>query len=412
MELNLLIFLVLISFSAFFSASETAIFSLSNLKLRRISEKYPQAKTVRSLLKKPTHLLSAIVFGNLLVNIGISSLSTAIFVGIFGRKGLAAAIIFSGTLILFFGEIFPKTLAIYMAEKISLLFSPALNFFSKIFYPLIAVIERVVNAFSSFIIRKPKDSSLSDEEFRTALLLSRKGGEISAREEEMISHVLEFKDTNASEILTARIDIKGIDAQWSQQRVMEALRQAKHSKLPVYEGSLDNVTGIIYAKDIFLNPDADYRKFLHDALFVPESKGIDDVLKLFLEKKERIAIVLDEYGGAEGLVTLEDIVEEIFGEIYDEFEKAEKPLEKIGKKRWRIFGKTAIKTVNLELGLDLAEEEDTVAGFLLSRIERIPKPGEAFSFLVRTNEGRKKVEFAIERVTARRIVNVILEVKE
>jgi len=412
MGFNIFIFLILISFSAFFSASETAVFSLGNLKLRRLSEKYPQAKTVRSLLRKPTHLLSAIVFGNLLVNIGLSSLSTAIFVRAFGKKGLAAAIVFSGAFILLFGEVFPKTFAIYMAEKVSLWFSPALSFFSKVFSPFIIVIERIVRLFSSLVIRKPKDSSLSDEEFKTALLLSRKGGAISAREEEMISHVLEFKDTNASEILTARIDIKGINAEWSQQKVLDTLRRVKHSKLPVYEGSLDNITGIIYAKDVFLNPDSDYHKFLHEPLFVTESKGIDDILKLFLEKKERVAIVLDEYGGAEGLVTLEDIVEEIFGEIYDEFEKAEKPLEKIGQKQWRVSGKVAIKTVDLELGLSFPEEEDTVAGFLLSRIERIPKPGESFSFSIKGPSGRKKVEFNIERVTARRIVSVILEVKE
>lgn len=402
MILNLFLFIIFIIFSAFFSASETAIFSLSNLKLHKLSQRYSQGKVVVNLLKKPTRLLSAIIFGNLLVNIGLVSLSTAIFVTTLGKNGLIVAILVSGTLILFLGEIFPKTLAIYMAERLSLFSSPFLSLFSRLFSPFIIITERVVEYFSAFIIRRPKKITLSDEEIKAALLLGRKDGQISAQEEVMISHVLEFKDTKASEILTARIDIEGIDSELSQEEILSILREKKHSKFPVYKDSLDNIVGILYAKDIFLNPDKDYHQFLREPIFVPESKGIDDILKLFLEKDERIAIVLDEYGGTEGLITLEDIIEEIFGEIYDEFEKIEKPLEKIKERTWRVYGKTPLKTVNLELNLSLPEEEDTIAGFLLSRIEKIPRPNETFKF--------ENVEFLIERATARRIVSIILKV--
>ena len=402
MFFNILFFAVFILFSAFFSASETAIFSLSNLKLRRLSERYKSGKVVKRLLGRPTRLLSAIVFGNLLVNIGFSSLSTAIFVGIFGKKGLLFAILFSGTLILFLGEIFPKTFAIYSAEKLSLIVSPVLSIFFKIFAPIIILIERIVEFLSSFLIHKPKKSLLSDEEFKTAILLSKKDGQISAQEEELISNVLEFKDTVASEILTARINIQGVDVKLSQEAALNILRTKKHSKFPVYEGSLDNIIGILYAKEVFLNPDKDYHDFLREPIFIPESKGIDDILKLFLDKKERIAIVLDEYGGTSGVITLEDIIEEIFGEIYDEFEKIEEPLEKISSKRWRIYGKTPIKTVNLECNLNLPEAEDTIAGFLLSKLERIPRSNENFKF--------KNLDFTIERATARRIVSIILDI--
>ncbi len=404
MLINIFFFLILIILSAFFSGSETAIFSLSNLKLRRITQKHPGGKVVKNLLRRPTRLLSAIVFGNLLVNIGLASLATAIFVRIWGGNGLIIAVLVSGTLILFLGEIFPKTIAIYAAEKLALSLSPILNVFSKVFSPFIIIIERIVEGFSPPIIRKPQKSALSDEEFKTALVLSKKDGQISAQEEEMISHVLEFKDTKASEILTARIDIRGIDTKLSQGEVITFLRQKKHSKFPVYEGSLDNIVGILYAKDVFLEPGRDYHDFLHKPIFIPESKGIDDILKLFLEKKERIAIVLDEYGGTEGLITTEDIIEEIFGEIYDEFESIQEPLEKIEEKKYRVYGKTNIKTVNLETGLNLPEEEDTVAGFLLSQMEKIPRPGEKLKF--------KSVEFTIERATVRRIVSVILEIKD
>ena len=279
MVFNIFLFIIFISFSAFFSASETAIFSLGSLRLRRLYERSPKAKSIRNLLRRPTHLLSAIVFGNLLVNIGITSLSTAIFVKTFGENGLILSILASGTLILFFGEIFPKTFAIYAAERLSLLFSPVLSIFSKIFLPLINAIERIVVYLSSFILRGRKRAALSDDEFRAFLLLGKKEGQISAQEEEMISHVLEFKDTNASEILTARIDISGIDINTSQKEVRGILQEKKHSKFPVYKDSLDNITGILYAKDVFLNPDKDFREFLRTPEFIPESKGIDDILK-------------------------------------------------------------------------------------------------------------------------------------
>jgi putative hemolysin len=233
----------------------------------------------------------------------------------------------------------------------------------------------------------------------------------------MISHVLEFKETQASEILTARIDIDGIDSDLSQAEVMNILRNKKHSKFPVYEGSLDNITGILYAKDIFLNSDRDYHEFLHEPVFVPESKGIDDILKLFLEEKKRVAVVLDEYGGTEGLITLEDVVEEIFGELYDEFEIPQEHLEKIADKKWKVYGKTSIKAFNLGVEACLPEEEDTIAGFLLSRLERIPRSGETFGFElpIVCSKGealRRKVDFFIERATARRIVSVIVTIPQ
>jgi len=405
--INIFLFTTFIIFSAFFSASETAIFSLTKARLNRLRQHHAQAGLVTKLLKRPTRLLSAIVFGNLLVNVGLASLTTAIFVSSFGEKGLFLAIISSGALILFLGEILPKTFAIYMPDKISLRFSPLLSAFSNVFYPIIVTIEATVHYLSSFIIRKPKGSELTDEEFKTALLLSRKAGQISAQEENLISQVLEFKDTQASEILTARIDIKGIDSKLTQSEVLGILAQQKHSKFPVYEGSLDNIIGILYSKDLFLSPKIDYHQFLRKPQLIPETKGIDDVLKIFLKTGERVVVVLDEYGGTQGLVTLEDVVEEIFGEIYDEFEKIDKPIEKLGPNKWLIYGKTPLKAVNSKLDIELPEEEDTLAGFLLSEMEKIPRVNEQFSF----SQAKKSIDFTVARATARRIISIEVEVK-
>lgn len=402
MLLNSFLFIIFIILSAFFSAAETAIFSLSNLRLRRLGEKYPQGRVVKELMEKPTRLLSTVVFGNMLVNIGISSLATAIFVDSMGEKGVIFAVIFSLITVLFLGEIFPKTLAIYTAEKLSLVFSPVLSVFSRFFSLPVAIIEKIVAFVSFSFVRHAKKTVISSEELKTALVLSKEEGHISREEEEMISYVLKFKDTWVSEIITARIDIHGLDIKSSHEEVLKILRDTKHSKFPVYEKSLDNIVGILYAKDVFLNPDKDYHELLKTPILVPESKRIDDLLILLLEKNERIAVVLDEYGGTAGMVTFEDIAEEIFGEIYDEFETPKEPIEKITELIYRVYGKTPIKIVNLTLGLDLPEEENTLAGLLLAHMEKIPRAGESFNF--------QNVEFTVERATAKRIICVVIKI--
>lgn len=402
MLFNIIFFTLFIILSAFFSGSETAIFSLSPLRLRNLQQKHSKAKAIKEILNRPARYLATIVFGNMLVNTGISALTTAILVSLFGGKGLALAVFLSGAFILFFGEILPKTIAIYLAEKMALLTAPVLIFFSRLFALPVFVIEKIVKSFSWFLVFVPHRTTFSAKELKTALLLSRKDGHISPQEEEMISHVLEFKDTWVSEAITPRVEIRGIEAKLSQEEVIRFLNETKHSKIPVYEGSMDHIVGILYAKDIFINPGVDYHKLLRKPLFVPESKKIGDLLKIFLEKHERVAVVLDEYGGTDGIVTLEDIQEEIFGEIYDEFEVSTPVIEKISEGLWRIYGKTPVKTVNLVLDLRLPEEEVTLAGFLLSQLEKIPQPQEMIRF--------KKVEFTIERVTPKRIVTVLVRV--
>ncbi|MBU2103103.1 MAG: hemolysin family protein, partial [Candidatus Omnitrophica bacterium] len=379
-----------------------AIFSLSNLRLRLLEAKFRNAHVVRSLLNRPTRTLSTIVSGNMLVNIGLSSLLTAICVPLFGNKGLFLAILISGTLILFLGEIFPKTISIYLAERVSIFSAPALLFFSKLLAPLVFLVVKIVDFFSSFLPRRQKPQTLSGDELKTALLLSRRAGYISASEEGMINYVLEFKDTWVSEIVTPRIEVHGIDTTVSRTEVVKILKETKHSKLPVYEGSLDNIVGVIYAKDVFLNPGRDYHELLREPILVPESKRIDDLLKVFLENNERIAVVVDEYGGTTGVVTLEDIEEEIFGEIYDEFETPKEYIEKVAEYTYRVGGKAPVKTVNLELKLDLPQAENTLAGFLLSYIGKIPRAGEQCVF--------NNIKFTIEKATAKKITSVIIAV--
>ena len=397
-----LLILFLLFFSAFFSSSEVAIFSLSKSAFRRLKGRFPAAKKLNIIYKNASFYLSTIVTANTLVNIALTSLLTLTLVNFFKEKGLVFSIFFSSLLILFLGEIFPKTMGIYRREKIALSSVKILLFISKIFYPFVRIIQIFVDTISRRFLKKRV--SLTEEEIKKAIELGEKKGTISEAEKNLIYSVLEFKDTKVSEIMIPRIEVKALRWGLSQKEVLEYLRKTKHSKLPVYKDSLDNIVGIIHAKDIFLNENLDWHIFLRTPLFVPESKKIDDLLKTFLETKKQIAVVLDEYGGTSGILTLEDIEEEIFGEIYDEFESPIKLIEKLEEKTFRVAGKTPIKTLNLELGVDLPQKEDTLAGFILSHLEKIPHPQERFE--------TDKWEFIIERATPKRIISVILKLKE
>lgn len=400
MLINSILLIIFIVSSAFFSASETALFSLSRSRLRKLKEKYPSAKRLNAIFKNPGLFLIVIVFGNMLVNIGLASLTVFIFVQIWEETGIIFSILFSGVLILFLGEILPKTIAFHASERVSLICGPILLSIAQVIRPLIQFIKKIVDKLTNFLVKEKEP--FSEEGLKTALILGKEGGSITKAEKEIISYVLEFKDTQASEILTPRVEVQGIEEYTFQEEVERMLKERRHSKFPVYKESLDNITGILYAKDAFLNFDRNWKEFIRKPIFVPESKKIDDLLKVFLDTNERIAIVLDEYGGTSGLVTLEDIEEEIFGEIYDEFEIPHKMIEKISKDTWRVYGKIPMKTLNLECELNLPEEEDTLAGFILSKLERLPHSQDRFQF--------KGIAFIIERVTVKRIISVLISI--
>ncbi len=401
---NIIYIVIFIIFSAFFSSSETAIFSLSSTRLKRMQTKGAKAKRLKYLLDRPSYLLSIIVFGNMLVNIGLASLSTAMFVDYFGEKGIIFSIIFSGIIILFLGEIFPKTFAIYLAEPISIFSVSILGFLSRLFNPIIVLLQKSSDYISFFFLKQKKKSGFfTEEELKTALFLGKEQGVISEAEEEMITYLLKFKDTSASQIITPRVEVEAIGAQSSREEVLTILKKEIHSKFPVYKDSMDNIVGILYSRDVFLNPDKDWRLFLKEPILVPESRKIDDILTVFIKNNERIAVVLDEYGGTAGIVTFEDIVEEIFGEIYDEYEFPQKIIEKINEDTYKISGHAPVKTINLELSLSLPEKEDTIAGLLLAELERIPLSKERFNLF--------GYEFIIDTASRKRLLSIILKIK-
>jgi CBS domain containing-hemolysin-like protein len=306
----------------------------------------------------------------------------------------------TGTVILIIGEILPKTIAIYSAVPLSNIVAPVLSLFYRIFYPIILVLQKISDSVSSRLLRHKKGiTSFSEEELKTALSLGRKDGFITEAEKNMVSYILKFKDTLASQIMTPRVEVEAIDVESSQQKVLNTLKEKKHSKFPVFSESMDNVKGVLRSKDVFFYADKDWHDFIREPLFVPESKKIDDLLEIFIKQHKHIAIILDEYGGTAGIVTLEDIIEEIFGELYDEYEFPQQLIKKIGKDTYQVFARTPIKNINVELGVELPEDEDTIAGLILLHSEKIPQPQERIVI--------KNVEFIVQRASRRKLTSLI-----
>jgi putative hemolysin len=333
----------------------------------------------------------------------LSTVLTSILIRNFGGKGLAISIVLCTFLLLIFGEVTPKILAIKKAEDFSHNIARPLEIFTKLIFPLRYIFNRIADTFIKAVgIHLDKEQALTPEELKAVIELSHRHGIVKENEKEMIRSVLELTQTNVLEIMTPRPDIKALSLDTSQNDALELLKHIKYSKVPVYKDTVDNITGILYSKDLFFSPDKDFKTLIKPPIFIPETKRIDELLKDFQTQKTKIAVVVDEYGSTCGVVTLEDILEEIVGEIYDEFDTKEKFIEKISDKSFRIDGKSPIYLINDKLDTDIPEGDyDTVAGYVLFLFKKIPQEGEF------VKKGNKL--FRIDKLAGRRIKSIILE---
>jgi len=405
-SIQILLLFVLLFFSAFFSGSETALFSLNSFDLRRMKGKFKNTGIIEKLLKKPSELLVTILIGNLLVNIALSSLVTYIGIRMFGKNGVALAIFIATFLLLIIGEITPKTLAIKNASQFASMTVKPMNVFHAVILPVRILLLGISNYFIEKFSGKPKKikSTLSPEEFETVIKVGQKEGVIEKEEKKMIQSVLNFRKIPVSRIMIPRVDVKAASVAWNRKKITHFILKTMHSKIPVYENSEDKMVGVVYAKDILLKPDMLCKDLMKSPIFVPETKTVDSLFEVFLKEKRRMAIVVDEYGGTSGIVTLEDILEEIFGEIYDEYEIPEVLIKKLGPKKYRIRGKTPLHEINELLNLNLPEDEfDTIAGFALSLFQEIPGENEVYKY--------GSLSFTIERIIENRIDLLLLEKK-
>jgi len=379
-----LFFLVLcLVLSAFFSASETALFSISKVKALHLAKYGTRFDSLIMRMKdKPHTLLTTILIGNNLVNIGGSSLATAIVIERFNSNAVGIATGIMTFLILVFGEIFPKSFAAHNNIMVARIVIYPLFWFSKFFFPIIVTLNFIPKILGPFSI----PPAVTEDELMTMVEVVEEGGEIKEEEREFISNIFGFDDTSSSEIMTPRADMYVVDV--DEPLDIKKIIDSGFSRFPVIEESIDNIVGILNIKDLFAHyhercvlKDAstfDVRKIMREPLFVPESKKIDSLLNEFKQMKNHIGIVIDEHGGVEGLVTMEDVLEELVGEISDETDRLDPHVVKLKDKRWVVLGKTDIDEINKKLGLAINESSDydTFSGYILGRIGRIPDVGE------------------------------------
>lgn len=416
--LNLALLFLLLFLSAFFSGSEVALFSLdrkkisgSNLKSNIVS------RYLNNLISFPRRLLVTILVGNTIVNVAVSIIAVVISIEIAKIYNinlsivLTAQILVTTFLVLIFGELLPKILASRNPLKFSRLISVPLYLFSMIIFPIAEFITEIIRLSSSKIKFNLNKSALTKDEIGELTALSKEKGAIEDDEHELISSIVELRDLTIAEIMTPRVDVIAVSVEQSIDEIITVISQSGHSRIPLFRNNLDEISGIIYAKDLlkYIREQGKTKQILisslaRKALYVPESKKISDLLQEFQEKKVHIAIAVDEYGGTAGLITLEDIIEEVVGEIWDEFDKEEKSILEIDEGKFLVLGKTPISILNdeVETEIDIENEEfDTVAGLIMSRAGVIPKEG--FNFI------DKKFKYTVKELHKKRIKKVLVE---
>ena len=381
-QLLFLIFLLILS--AFFSSAETALMSVNRIRIRALADDgNPRAGTVMKILDQQDKMLSAILIGNNVVNLLSSSLATLLATRKLGDAGAGIATGILTLLILVFGEISPKNLATVHSEKLSILYSGFLYQFMRLLTPLIFLVNVLARGFMLLfhIDMNRKDDTYTEEELRVIVDASHEEGMIESEEHRMINNVFDFDDSCAKDIMVPRIDMQFIDVASTYDEVLEAIRQQMYTRMPVYEDTTDNVIGILNIKDLILIGKTDrfnVRDYMREAYYTYEYKKTSE---LFMEMKNNsisMAIVLDEYGATAGLVTLEDLIEEIVGEIRDEYDADElNDIKKLSDREYSIDASIHLDDLNDALGLELQSEDyDSLGGLLIGILDRLPEEGE------------------------------------
>ncbi len=395
---------VLLLLSGFFSSAETALFSISKAKAIHLAKENGFTNALIKKMKDDPHrLLSTILIGNNIVNVGASALATAITLNLVTSNAVGIATGIMTLLILIFGEIFPKSVATRNNVLIARLVILPLYWLSVLFAPIIFML----NFIPKLTGKMQKKTHVTEEELMTFVEVVKEEGGIEEEEKELIENIFEFDDTSASEIMTPRGDMYVINV--DEDLNLEDVIRSGYTRIPVIEGDIDHVIGILNIKDLFMHQvtssePIDIRKIMSEPYYVPENKKLDNLLQQFKKRKQHIAIIVDEHGGVSGLITLEDALEEIVGEIIDETDKFEPNIVKLKKDEWRVLGKSEIDEVNDKLAMSIPDsrEYDTFSGYILDQIGRIPQEKEKIAlgdYLVTVNEmdGNRIKEYIVKK---------------
>jgi magnesium and cobalt exporter, CNNM family len=401
---QIIVLIVLLFLSGFFSSAETALFSISRTKARHLAKNNNRAFILIKQMKDDPHrLLSTVLIGNNVVNIGAAALATSIAINYFTNYAVGVATGVMTFLILVFGEVLPKSIATRNNVLIARVTIYPIYWFSVLCYPILIFL----NFIPKLTGKIKKTPTVTEEELMTFVEVVEEEGEIKEEEKELIHNIFEFDDTNASEIMAPRGDMFVIEA--DEKPNLEKIIESGFTRIPVIEGDVDHVVGILNIKDLFLHiitsgNEIDVRKIMTPPYFVPENKKLDKLLHQFKKRKHHLAIVVDEHGGVSGLITLEDALEEIVGEISDETDKEEPHIVKHKVKEWIVLGKSDIDEVNEIIGMEIPESKDydTFSGYVLNTIGRIPVEKEQITlgkFIVTVEEidGNRIKTYSIKR---------------
>jgi len=403
---QILLLFILLLLSGFFSSAETALFSISQTRARHLAK---ETNTSYQLIKRmkddPHKLLATILIGNNVVNVAASSIAASLAIDIFANYAVGLATLIMTFLILVFGEVIPKSFATRNNILIAKLTIVPIYWMSILFYPIILFL----NFIPRITGKMSKTPSATEEELITFVEVVEEQGEIKEEEREMIHNVFDLDDTSASEIMTPRADMFVVDANLPLD--LKEVAESGFTRIPVIDGDIDHVVGILNIKDIFMHQatsetPVNVRAVMRPPYFVPENKKLDRMLHQFKARKSHMAIIVDEHGGVSGLITLEDALEELVGEIRDETDKEEPHIIRKKTKEWMVLGKSDIEEVNEKIGMQIPEskEYDTFSGFILDRIGRIPEVNEVFTIdghkvVVMEMDGNRIKRYLVQALT-------------
>ncbi len=402
---SIIFFIILLFLSGFFSASETALVSLSKIRLRSmVDEGVKNAKLIEKVLSNQSKLISTILVGNNLVNIGASALATSFTIKVFGDKWIGVVTGILTFLVLIFGEITPKTFSTQKSESVCIWVIKPIALCCFIFTPIVAVL----NVITGFIFKimgcdfNKKIPTITESEFMTMVNVGHEEGVLEVDEREMISNVMGFGDSDAKDIMTPRTAIVGVEINSTYEEVLKVFKEEQFSRLPVYKENIDDIVGIISFKDCMISADIknfNISKIMRKPYFTYESKSCSELFSVMRTKSLSMAVILDEYGGTSGIVTLEDLLEEIVGEISDEYDDETEEIKVIRDNEYIVEGSTKISDVNDMIGTNFESEDfDSIGGYVVGVIGRFPEKGETIE--------EKDVKFIIEETGRNRIEKI------
>jgi len=399
--IQFLALIILICLSAFFSSAETSMTTVNKIRIQSLAEQGDKrAKILLTVIEDSGKLLSTILIGNNIVNISASSLATTLTMRLFGNAAVSISTGIITLLVLIFGEITPKTMASLYAEKMALSYARIIHFLMFLLTPVIFLVNKLAKGVLTLlrIDDSVKGNTITEHELRTLVNVGHEEGVIEKEERQMIYNVFDFGDSQAQDVMVPRIDVSFADVNSSYEDLIGLFREEKHTRFPVYEETTDNIIGIVNVKDLLLTDQKDFtlRKILRDAYFTYEYKKTSELLMEMKENSVSFAVVLDEYGATSGIITLEDLVEEIVGDIHDEYDVEEEDdlTEIIPGKEYLALGSARLDDLDEVLHLNIESDDyDSIGGYIIEQLDRFPEKGES----VTTQSGIRLVVDKIER---------------